>query len=189
MGYFNDEKKVDEYIEMAEGYDGRELMPILTRHVREGASVLELGMGPGKDYEILSEHYRVTGSDSSQVFLDRYRRIDPSADLVWLDAVAMEIDRRFDCIYSNKVLHHLSRSDLVDSLARQLRVLNDAGVLFHTLWYGESEEIMDGLRFVYYTEALFKSALGAEYEVVESGRYAEMEDGDSIYFVVKKKPA
>jgi trans-aconitate methyltransferase len=189
MGYFDDEKKVDEYIKLAEGYDGRELMPILTRHVREGASVLELGMGPGKDYEILSEHFQVTGSDSSLVFLDRYRRIDPSADLVLLDAVNMEIDRRFDCIYSNKVLHHLSRAELVDSLARQWHVLNDAGILFHTLWHGESEEMMDGLRFVYYTETSFARALGPGYEVVESGRYTEMEEDDSIYCVVKKLPA
>jgi len=98
----------------------------------------------------------------------------------------MEIDRRFDCIYSNKVLQHLSRPALVDSLTRQWHVLNDAGILFHTFWYGKGEEIVEGLRFTYYTEVSFQSALGQGYEIVESGRYAEMEEEDSIYFVVRK---
>jgi len=45
----------------------------LTKFLPAGATVLELGMGPGVDFDLLSQHYQVTGSDNSQVFLDRYR--------------------------------------------------------------------------------------------------------------------
>ena len=66
MGYYDDAENVKEYVEMAEGFDGRELIDVLREYLAEGASVLELGMGPGKDLEMLSEHYRATGSDSSR---------------------------------------------------------------------------------------------------------------------------
>lgn len=41
MGYFGDPQNVAEYIRMAEGYDGRELVDILRGYLVEGATVLE----------------------------------------------------------------------------------------------------------------------------------------------------
>ena len=67
MMYFDDEKNVAEYIKMADGYDGREFIPILRAHLEDNATVLELGMGPGKDFELLSKYFRVTGSDRSHI--------------------------------------------------------------------------------------------------------------------------
>jgi len=72
MGYFDSEKTVEEYIEMVEGYDGAELINALKGYLPKGSTLLELGMGPGKDLDILKESYLVTGSDSSQIFVDRY---------------------------------------------------------------------------------------------------------------------
>jgi cyclopropane fatty-acyl-phospholipid synthase-like methyltransferase len=172
---------------MAEGYDGRELVDALSKYLASGSTVLELGMGPGKDLEILGERYQVTGSDNSKVFLERYRKKVAGADLALLDAVTMDIDRRFDCIYSNKVLHHLTREELEESLHRQAEALNSHGILLHSLWYGDKEEEFSGLRFVYYTRESFAKAVGPEYEIVEAERYSEMEEDDSIYFVLRKK--
>ena len=187
MGYFDDKKNVEEYVGMVEGLDGRKLIEILKKYIKKGATVLELGMGPGKDFEILSEWYQVTGSDNSAVFVERYRKKDRRADVLLLDAVKMEINRKFDGIYSNKVLHHLTRQELTESLKQQGAVLNRNGILLHSLWYGDKEEEMSGLRFVYYTEETFRAIVGGEYEVVESERYTEMEPNDSIYFVLRKR--
>ena len=187
MGYYDTEKGVNEYVEMAEGYDGRALVEVLKKHLSRDAAVLELGMGPGKDLEILGESFSVTGSDSSQVFLEKYRAKDPDADLVLLDAVTMDVDRQFDGIYSNKVLQHLTREDFATSLRRQAKALHSGGILLHSLWYGDKEEVFSGVRFVHYTEESFARAVGSEYEIVEVGQYAEMEENDSIYFVLKKK--
>lgn len=187
MDYFDDEKNVEEYVKMAEGYDGRVLIDSLKKYLRKDSTVLELGMGPGKDLEILAESFRVTGSDNSQAFLDRYRERNATADLVLLDAVKMEIERRFDGIYSNKVLHHLTREEFKESLKRQGAVLNSGGILFHSLWYGDKEEEMSGLRFVYYTEKTFGELVGPEYEVVEAKKYTEMEPEDSLYVVLRKR--
>ena len=86
MSYFDDEKNVFEYIKMAEAYDGKELIAVLQTHLKRGAKVLELGMGPGKDLDILNRSYKATGSDNSQVFLDIYRKKNKSANLLLLDA-------------------------------------------------------------------------------------------------------
>ena len=187
MSYFDDPEHIEEYVKMAEGFDGRELIEILKPHLKPGATVLELGIGPGVDFELLTEHYQVTGSDYSQAFLDRYRQKNPDADLVLLNAVTMEIDRKFDCIYSNKVLHHLTRNNLKTSLHKQAKVLNDNGILFHSFWYGDKQEEMHGLLFTYYTEETLKQIIGDQYRILELKQYTEMEDSDSLYLVLQKK--
>lgn len=186
MGYYHNEENVQQYIAMADGYDGRDLVAKLTEYLPAGSSVLELGMGPGKDLALLGEHFQVTGSDFSPVFVERYRAAFPAADVMLLDAATLETDRRFDAIYSNKVLYHLSRQQLAQSFQRQAALLNAGGILLHSFWLGEGEEEFSGLRSVYYTEEALREVIGDEYEAIEFGRYAEMEPDDSLYAVLKK---
>ena len=74
MGFFDTEEGVRQYLEMAEGYDGRDLVATFEAHLPAGSSVLELGMGPGKDLDLLRSSFEVTGSDASKAFLDLYRQ-------------------------------------------------------------------------------------------------------------------
>ena len=66
MSYYHDQENAEGYVKMAEGYDGHELIERLKLHLPAGSTVLELGMGPGSDLEILAEDYTVTGSDYSR---------------------------------------------------------------------------------------------------------------------------
>lgn len=186
MTYYNDPQNVEQYIKMAEGYDGKALVDVLRNHLPDGATVLELGIGPGKDFQLLSEHYQVIGSDYSAVFVERFQKQYPEADVILLDAVTMDFDRTVDCIYSNKVLYHLTKDNLRQSFQKQAAVLNPGGVLFHSFWYGDEEDSLHGLRFVYYTEDTLKALIGDEYSVVEMQRYTEMETDDSFYVILKK---
>ena len=111
----------------------------------------------------------------------------PDAELLLLDAVTIEADRKFDGIYSNKVLHHLSAEELKDSFLRQREILNPGGILFHSFWYGDHEEFMHGLRFRYYTEELLIAMVESLFQILEITRYAEMEENDSVYLVLKKR--
>jgi trans-aconitate methyltransferase len=187
MSYYDDEKNVSEYIKMAEGFDGKEFLPILKKNLKENASMLELGMGPGKDVELFGEFFRVTGSDSSQVFLDRFQESHPDADLLLLDAATMDTDRHFDCIYSNKVLYHLSKKQLKESFHAQAQRLTSGGLLFHTFWYGDHEESQSGLQMVYYTHETITQLIGDEFEELAFQLYAEMEEDDSFYLMLRKK--
>jgi len=186
MEFYHDSRNVDDYIHMAKGYDGRLLIEQLASYIKEGASILELGMGPGKDMEILKEKYKVTGTDESEIFVDRYKIRNKEADVFRLDAVKMDVDRSFDCIYSNKVLMHLNTSDMIKSLRKQVEHLNENGVLFHSLWKGTGEEEFDGLRFVYYKEDEIRSILEQEFNILDVCTYTEAEENDSLYIVIKK---
>ena len=73
MAYYGNEDNVRQYFEMAEGLDGAILIEVLKEHLPQGSTVLELGMGPGKDLDLLRKTYTATGSDSSEVFLGLYR--------------------------------------------------------------------------------------------------------------------
>ena len=186
MTQFNTRKTATEYILMSEGYDGRAIVEVLNKYLESGSSVLEVGMGPGKDIELLEEKYQVTGSDLSQVFLDMYREKNPGADLLHLDAVNLETDRRFDCIYSNKVFHYLSPDDMKLSLARQFEVLNPGGLLCHTLWYGDKEIEVKGMIFYYYTAERIMALVNGKFDLVLAQNYREMDTDDSLLLILRR---
>jgi cyclopropane fatty-acyl-phospholipid synthase-like methyltransferase len=186
--FYEEAKNVSEYVKMAEGYDGRELIAILKQYLPPNSSVLELGMGPGTDLDLLQQTYKAIGSDLSSIFLDLYREKHPNAELLKIDASNFKLDRFFDCIYSNKVLYHLSRDALRLSFTQQRKHLSDGGLLMHSFWYGDGEESEQGLRFVYYTEETLMHLVGPGFEVVKTCRYTEMEDADSFYVLLRKNP-
>ena len=185
MGFFDTEQGVLEYERLADGYDGRELIARLQTHLPKGSRVLEIGMGPGKDLDMLLETYAAVGSDSSVAFLERYRKRGGSAEVVHLDAVDLATEDRFDAIYSNKVLQHLTRAEVKRSLERQSQVLNPGGIALHSLWYGDEEEEHSGLRFVHYTEETFAALVPDAFIIVEQERYTEMEENDSLVVVMR----
>lgn len=189
MGFYDEEETAKQYIEMAEGSDGRALIAVMSDYLSQGASVLELGMGPGVDLDILLERYQATGSDTSTFFIDRYRQLHPGADLLELDAVSVATDRTFDCIYSNKVLHHLNDNELRTSLQHQHKRLNRGGHVMHSFWRGDRFEEIEGMKFFYRTEAQVRSLFDPLYEVVKLNVYAELEDGDSLYILARKGDA
>lgn len=185
--FYDDENTVNEYIKMAEGFDGREFMPILRQHLPDGAHILELGMGPGKDLDLMAQHFNVTGSDRSQVFVNRYLENHPAADVFVMDAAEINTDRLFDGIYSNKVLMHLTRTEMKQSLLQQAQHLNPGGILLHTLWVGEGEETFSGLLNVYYNADTLSAVLPDSLEMITLQAYTEMEENDSLYIVLRKK--
>jgi len=173
---------------MAKGFDGKALIDILRTYMPAGASVLELGMGPGVYLEILAKYFDVTGSDNSDIFIERFRASHPDASLLHLDIIDIHTDSKFDCIYSNKVLHHLTEQELKASLMQQRNALNTDGVLFHSFWKGEGREEMQGMLLSYYSISQLKHIIGDMFDILALETYSEMADGDSLYIVLKKQP-
>jgi SAM-dependent methyltransferase len=183
MGYFDNEKHVEEYIQLAEGYDGAALVQKLRQYLPKKSSVLELGMGPGKDLLLMETYYKVTGSDASQIFLDRFRSNHMEADLLCLDAVTLETDRVFNAIYSNKVMHHLNHESMKKSFNRQAQILEPGGIILHSFWYGEEVESIEDMEFYQVTELSLQKLLSNQFKILEMKRYQEMEEGDSLYLI------
>ncbi len=185
--YYENPANVESYSKFTPSHDGGELVDVLRRWLPEGATLLELGMGPGKDFELLAQHYRATGSDFSSAFVERYREKDPSADLLLLDALTIETDRHFDGIYSNKVLVHMSSDDLRASFARQHACLNDGGVMMHSFWYGDTEAEFGALTLRRRNEHDLAELVEPHFEILELERHAKMKEGDSIYVVGRRR--
>jgi cyclopropane fatty-acyl-phospholipid synthase-like methyltransferase len=187
MGYFDNEKNVQDYINMVEGYDPIELINTLRKHLKIGSTLLELGMGPGKDLEILKNYYKVTGSDNSQIFINRYKKKNPESDIIQVDVRDIEIKRKFDCIYSNKVLIHLTKEECCSSFKQQKNILNPKGILFHTFWYGTKTEKYKDLLFTQYTEYELRNMVEEDYDIITIDRYTEDKKDDSILIILQKK--
>jgi SAM-dependent methyltransferase len=185
--YYNEEENVANYIKFTPAHDGALLVDVLGAQLTSESSVLELGIGPGKDFKLLSKRFQMTGSDFSNVFLERYRKLDPAADLLLLDARTLETERTFDAVFSNKALIHLVPDDLQRSFARQHAVLNGGGLIMHSFWYGEGVNHFNDLRLVYHNEKDLERMLSPSFDIIALEQHAKMADGDSIYVLARKK--
>lgn len=188
MGFYDDASNVDRYIEMCADYDGTHLYEALYKHLKENASLLELGSGPGFDIPFLTSRYQVTGSDLSQEFLKRCRKTFSDIKFLELNAQAMNTQQSFDCIYSNKVLHHLTENELQQSLKAQTLCLNKNGLIAHAFWIGDEDKEMEGLLFTYYQQEQLLDIISQDYEVLSTLSYGEFEDGDSLFVIAKLRP-
>lgn len=148
MDFYSDPSKVDEYEKMCDEYDGTEIYNVLDKHLTINSTLLELGSGPGSDIQYFQKRYRNTGSDLSEEFLLRCKNRFSNISFKKLDAVSIETNEEYQCIFSNKVLHHLDRESLEESLKRQQRVITANGIFAHTFWLGNKEFSMEGMLFV-----------------------------------------
>lgn len=185
MEFYNDPLKVDEYENMCVDYDGTEIYKVLARHLTKNSSLLELGSGPGNDIQYFQNKYKVKGSDLSEEFLARCRKRFADIAFEKLDAVLIETKEEYDCIFSNKVLHHLDRDNLEKSLTRQQQVIKPNGIFAHTFWLGEKEFTMEGMLFVFYDRDELLSLVSKYFTLRETFDYKEFEEGDSVLIVAE----
>ena len=151
MSYYDEKENVEEYRRLSEGFDGSFLINKLESYLKKGSTVLELGSGLGKDINLLQKSYDVTGSDSSMVFIENYNNNNNgNKKMIHLDAVTINTKEKFDCIYSNKVLHHLETNMMLKSIERQTEIIDGKGICFHSFWRGNGNEVLDHLFFQYY---------------------------------------
>ncbi|KAL0239270.1 hypothetical protein PCE1_004958 [Barthelona sp. PCE] len=189
MDYYNTKESVDQYIRAAEGFDGSDIIQKVGEFLSEGASVLELGSGPGKDAQIMTtKGYQVSVSDYSSEFLSRLHDNYPGifAEYLQIDATNIISEEKYDCIYSNKVLHFLTDEQLEQSINSQLRCLSTAGIVCHTFWRGEGTEMYGDMYVNNHTEeemiVFFK-----DFDILVCVLYEEMDSNDSILVIARRK--
>ena len=185
--FYEKKSNVDHYINFTPSHDGTLLVDLLVKNLAEGDSVIELGMGPGKDFSLLSNYFQVTGSDYSKLFLEIYREKHENADLMHLDARTLETERKFDAIFSNKALIHFSSEELQLSFNRQHQLLNDNGLILHSFWYGERTSVFNDLTLVEHNEKDLSDMLENLFDILDIKQHAKMSENDSIYVLARKK--
>lgn len=184
--YYRTKASVDEYIKLSENVSGKELIERLSNILTPREKILEIGSGPGTDWKILSELYTVIGSDNSIEFLSHLRTQNPLGEFLELDAVTLETEKKFDGIYSNKVLHHLRDDELTLSIKRQFERLNPDGIVCHSFWKGVGSEVFKGLFVNYHSASDLKRIFETHFEIHSIATYKEFEDHDSLLLIGKK---
>lgn len=177
---------VDEYIKAAEGHNGQNLISELEKWLPKNSTILEIGSGPGADWQILTKHYEVTGSDNSDEFIRRLNLKFPEGNFLNLDAVTLNTKQEYNCIYSNKVLHHLKDEEIAQSVQNQNKCLAKNGLICHSFWKGEGNEVFKGL-FVNYHNQNDLPLIFKGYKILVMQEYAEFEKNDSILLIAQKE--
>jgi cyclopropane fatty-acyl-phospholipid synthase-like methyltransferase len=185
--YYNTKKSVEEYIKLAKDVDGGPLIKKLNNFLASNSLLLEIGSGPGTDFQILKKDYSVIGSDYSTEFLSRLISNNIKDEFINLDAVTLRTEKKFDGIYSNKVLQHLTDEELRKSISRQVDLLNFNGIICHSFWKGEGDEVFKGLLVNYQTDESLRTLFEDYFEILLLEAYKEFEEGDSLLLIGKKK--
>lgn len=185
--YYKTKESVKEYIKLAKGYDGAELIEKLKKILPLNSTLLEIGSGPGSDWKILSTSYKTIGSDNSNEFLNYLTAKNPNGEFLNLDAVTLKTDKKFDGVYSNKVMHHLKDGELIKSIKRQHEILNSDGIICHSFWKGDGSEVFKGLFVNYHNEENLIEFFEGAFEILLLENYKEFDDADSILLIAKKK--
>ncbi|MGB5204634.1 class I SAM-dependent methyltransferase [Eudoraea sp.] len=185
--YYKTKESIDEYIKLAKDVNGSQLIEKLEQVLPVNSVLLEIGSGPGTDWKILNESYNVIGSDNSREFLKHLIAENPNGEFLELDAITLKTNRKFDGIYSNKVMHHLKDNELIDSTKRQYEILNSGGIICHSFWKGKGFEIFKGLFVNYHNDVSLKRIYKEYFEIISIESYKEFEDDDSLLIIGKKK--
>ena len=185
--YYHTTASVTEYIKAAEGHNGKSLIEKLQGFLPANSSLLEIGSGPGSDFQILAKTYNVFGSDHSQLFVDHLKSKFPDGNFLQLDATTLTIKNKFDGIYSNKVLHHLTNEELEESIKRQYETLNQNGIVCHSFWKGDGSEMFKGMFVNYHSINDIKAKLSGSFDILLTNEYKEFEESDSFLVIARKK--
>jgi len=184
--YYKTKESVQEYIQLAKDVDSAQLIERLKTYLTPGSSLLEIGSGPGTDWNILNNDYEVIGSDFSEEFITHLKSTIPDGTFIQLDAITLETDSKFDGIYSNKVMQHLKTEELMASISKQTGLLEENGIICHSFWKGEGDEEFKGMYVNYHSENDIKELFAHSFEILELASYKEFEDNDSIVVIAKK---
>ncbi|TDD24856.1 methyltransferase domain-containing protein [Actinomadura sp. KC06] len=135
----------------------------LIGHLRPGASVLDVGCGPGTITAGLAERVapgRVVATDSAQTVLDEARR---NAALANVESAVADVhalpyaDDTFDVVHAHQVLQHVA--DPVQALREMRRVARPGGIVaardadFGTMAWHPDPPGMDAWMPIYYRVA------------------------------------
>ena len=188
MNYYDKENNAHNYMEMIKDNINSTLVHQTIKYFQKDMKVLELGSGAGHDLKILDEYFEVVGSDNAEAFVKHLKDTFYALRILRLNAITMDTHKKFDAIYSNKVLHHLEKKDLKISFENQSKVLNKGGTMVHGFWQKiNAPELPKDLLFNTYNESSIREHIPACLELVHFENYDELEKNDSFFIVLKKK--
>lgn len=185
--YYKTKESVEEYIQLSKHINSKQLIHRLKDYLPTKSILLEIGSGPGSDWKLLNSYYKTIGSDYSNFFLNHLINENPEGNFLKLEASKLDTERKFNGIYSNKVLHHLTSNQLQKSIKKQYEILTSNGIICHSFWKGSGTDVFKGMYVHYHDKQSLKKYFQPYYSILVLEYYKEFEDNDSILVIGQKK--
>lgn len=79
----------------------------------------------------------------------------------------------------------MTQDELSLSLSIQACALSPGGIIAHSFWLGEEDQVMEGLLFTYYRKERLLDIISDKFEVLTTMSYQEFEEDDSLFVIAQ----
>ncbi len=120
---------VDEYVANVDSRHPYWISDKFTSRLERGASILDVGCGPGRDAKIFSDMgYEVHGIDFASNMIDKARSRVKSATFEVMDITQLSLDNKYDAFWASASLLHVPHDKLLDVLKDLKSLLKPNGI-------------------------------------------------------------
>jgi SAM-dependent methyltransferase len=186
------DKNAVEYFERTVDINMQTLWDLFTDQLPEGASILDLGCGSGRDSAyFISCGFDVTAMDASEEMCD-LASIHIGQDVLNLSFAEMDFNEVFDGIWACASLLHVPGDQIEEIFAKVVKSLKENGVLFMSFYYGDFEGERNGRYYKDYRTKTIKELISGyeNLEIIELDKCDDINpeaNAQWIYALLRKK--
>ena len=149
------EKNAGEFVESTVSVDFQKMQDRFLEKLEEGAMILDLGCGSGRDTRyFLQKGYQTEAADGSR---ELCRKASRYTGIQVKHMLFQELDEqeKYNGVWACSSILHLPKKELADVMKRIRRALKTQGILYTSFKYGSFEGYRNGRYFTDFTEESF----------------------------------
>ncbi len=134
---------------VAESADVLHALEKFAQLLPQGAKVLDIGSGGGRDSRFFAEHgFEVIGIDYSEKMIAGAQAIVSGVDYQVMDFENLTFQSNaFDAVWANASLHHIPKANLLNVLTKIYAILKTEGIFFIKVKCGNDDSIRENEKF------------------------------------------
>lgn len=174
-----------EYFEQTVNLDMQEILDRFTELLHEGACILDLGCGSGRDSAyFVSLGFDVTAMDGSEEMCD-LASIHIGQETLHLSFSEIDFNEVFDGVWACGSLLHVSSSEIQEILSKVIKSMKKGGILFMSFRHGDFEGERDGRYYTDYRTRELKDMIGKfdELELIEIKKSEDVRPDKDIEWI------